>query len=120
MKAYFTRDSVAAGDDADAPHAREIDLPANMTVAEIISHVCRNAKLAQISGGKATWALSSNVPLAVVAQQWAEPKPIALQWRKLNELDVAGNTVRLHFSYFAQQEPDVVYAVLQRLTLRAQ
>jgi len=120
MKAYFTRDSVAAGDDADAPHAREMELPDGISAEELVRTVCRNARLASIVGGRATWCLSSNVPLAVVAQQWAEPKLIGFPWRKMADLDVAGSVVRLHFSYFAQQDPDVVYAVLQRLTLRAQ
>jgi hypothetical protein len=34
------------------------------------------------------------------------------------ELDVREGTIRLHVSYFAQQDPDVVFDVLRRLQLR--
>jgi hypothetical protein len=37
---------------------------------------------------------------------------------KLADLDWSGRTLKLHFSYFAQLEPDVVHDVLRRLRLR--
>ena len=49
-----------------------------------------------VDGGRATWALSSNIPLAVTG---AEP--------------------RLHWSYFAQRDPELVLEVLRELGLRA-
>jgi hypothetical protein len=120
MKAYLTRDSVAAGDDADAPHAREIDVPDDVTVTELVQLVWRDARLPSISGGQATWALSSIVPLAVGAQQWGAPRILSSFPPKLAELDVKGGTVRLHFSYFAQRDPEAVFEVLRRLRLRAE
>jgi hypothetical protein len=76
--------------------------------------------LPSISGGKATWSLSSRVPLAVIAQQWAAP--VILNHPPgpaLSELDWDDDVVRLHFTYFAQQSPDSVLAVLRDLRLRA-
>ena len=120
MRAYFTRDSVAAGDDADAPHAAEIHVPNDVTVIELVQLVWRDAMLPSISGGQATWALSSILPLAVGAQQWGEPRVLSSFPPKLTELDVKEGTVRLHFSYFAQRDPDVVFEVLRRLRVRAE
>ena len=120
MKAYFTRDSVAAGDDADAPHAREIDVPDDVTVTELVQLVWHDAGLPSISGGHATWSLSSILPLAVGAQQLSEPRILSSFPPKLTELDVKGGTVRLHFSYFAQRDPETVFDVLRRLRARAE
>jgi hypothetical protein len=119
MKAYFTRDSVCAGDDGDAPHAREIEVPDDVTVDALVRLVWREADLPRIAGERATWCISSGVPLAVIAQQWPEPRPISFLPPKLTDLDVMGATVRFHISYFAQEDPETVYGVLRRLQLRA-
>jgi hypothetical protein len=120
MKAYFTRDSVCAGDDGDAPHAREIDVPGPFDAAGLLRAVLAAEKLPSIAGGQATWCVASGVPLAVVAQQWPEPRMLSFLPPKLGDLDTDGETVRLHFSYFAQRDPEVVFDVLQRLQLRAE
>lgn len=120
MMAYFTRDSVAAGDDADAPHARDIYVPDDVTVIDLVQLVWREGRLPSISGGQATWALTSIVPLAVGAQQWPEPRVLRSFAPGWAELDVKGGTVRLHFSYFAQRDPEVVFDVLRRLRVRAE
>ena len=120
MKAYFTRDSVHAGDDGDAPHGRQIDVPDRVDVPALVQLIWRAAQLPSISGGKATWGLSSIVPLAVIAQEWPESRMLQSIPPKLMELDVSDGVIRLHFSYFAQQDPDVVYQVLQRLRVRAE
>jgi hypothetical protein len=119
MNAYFTRDSVSAGDDVDAPHAREIELSDDVTVEQLVREVVSAADLPRIAGGRATWCVSSAVPLAVAAQQWEEPRPVNFTPPNLSELDLSGRTVRAHISYFAQQDPDTVLEVLRRLRLRA-
>lgn len=120
MKIYFTRDSVCAGDDCDAPHARQIELPANTSIEAIIRSALKASPLASISGGKATWCVSSIWPLAVIAQEWTEPKFLHPIPPKLTELDLRGETICLHFSYFAQQDPDVVFMVVKRLWIKAE
>jgi hypothetical protein len=120
MKAYFTRDSVCAGDDGDAPHAREIDVPDPFDATTFIRAVVAAATLPSISGGQATWCLSSGVPLVVLAQQWPEPRMLSFIPPKLRDLDIDGETVRLHFSYLTQRDPEVVFDVLRRLRLRAE
>ena len=119
MKAYFTRDSVSAGDDVDAPHPREIRLTGDVTVERLVREVVSAADLPRIAGGRATWCVSSGVPLAVVAQQWSEPRPVSFISPKLPELDLHDDTVKLHISYFAQQDLDAALEVLRRLQLRA-
>ncbi len=69
MKIYFTRDSDCAGDDGDAPHPRELELPDDVSVDEFIRGVIAAAALPSISGGQATWCVCAGLPLAVVAQQ---------------------------------------------------
>ena len=119
MKAYVTRDSVCAGDDGDAPHARTLELPDDMTHENLVRRVVEAVRLPSIIGGNASWCVSSGIPLAVIAQQWDEPKLLHFIPPKYAELDVSGDTIKLHFSYFAQQDPNVVFDVLYRLHLRA-
>lgn len=51
---HITRDSVAAGDDVDAPHRRRITVAASTSLSEVLAEVRRLGYLARISGGKAT------------------------------------------------------------------
>ncbi|TWT81662.1 hypothetical protein CA13_31280 [Planctomycetes bacterium CA13] len=120
MKLYITRDSVAAGDDVDAPHARNSSVPDDADVSQIVAACLAASPLPSIAGGDASWALSSGVPLAVIAQQWASPKLVSQFPPNPNRLDLTDGTLRLHFTYFAQQSPDDVFAVLERLRLHAQ
>ncbi len=119
MKLYVTRDSVCAADDGDAPHQRTLTVPDSQTVEPIVLAVVRGYELPEIFGGLATWSLSSNVPLAVIAQQWPDPRMTSALPRSVAECDTSGNYLRLHFSYFAQRDPEVVLEILQRLQLRS-
>lgn len=120
MKAYFTRDSVSAGDDGDAPHAAELVLSDDLSANDAAQQVILAARLPTISGGLATWSLCSIRPLAVIAQQWGEAKLINAIPPRFAELDVQNGVLRLHFSYHAQQDPQVVYEVVRRLRTRAE
>jgi hypothetical protein len=112
MKVYFTRDSVSAADDLHAPHAHNLKLP------DDVRDVVNAAVLPRIDGGQATWCISSGLPLAVIAQQWDEPRLLSFIPYKISELDMSGPKVKLHFTYFAQQDPEIVYEILHRLRLR--
>ena len=117
LRLQLTRSSVALVDDMDAPHLEEVNLPDEVTVEEIATWIVENRYLPQnIQGGKATWSLVSNRPIAILAQQWDKPK---LLWRcpdSLKGLNFANGVLRAHLHYHAQQDPDVVYEVLDRLT----
>jgi hypothetical protein len=121
MKVYRSRASVCAGDALDAPHGKTRSFPDGTSVLEILTQVADSGCLASVAGGRATWSVASNIPLAVIAQQWPQPKPL---WAlALSEpmplLDIRGDTLCIHFNYHAQQDPDVVYEVLSRLDRKA-
>jgi hypothetical protein len=119
MKIYLTRDSVAAGDDIDAPHEKTITLDDGATIEDILVAITKLNYLASIAGGHATWTLSSRIPIAVFAQEWKEPKEVRTYPVNIKELDFQDGTLKLHFSYHAQLSPEVVLEVLQRLRLYA-
>ena len=120
MKAYVTRDSVAAGDDVDAPHALTVNLPVVGDVRALVTAVTGSYSLPGISGGKATWVLSSGTSLAVIAQQWSRPRLVCWEAIRISELDVNAGVLGLHFTYLAQIPPDQAVNVLRPLRLRAQ
>jgi hypothetical protein len=119
MKAYVTRDSVSAADDVHAPHAHEISIGQDWDPASLASRILQKYALPKIIGGQATWALSSNIPFAVFAQQWGRPQ--AINGIDLNpiEIDIKNEILSIHFSYFAQVDPKVVLDVLRHLRLTA-
>jgi len=119
MKLYVTRDSVAAGDDLHAPHRVEMDGPTQEDVEAAIARVLAAGYLPRISGDKATWSVTSNRVLAVVAQEWRAPKLLWSFDQSYRGLDTANGRLRLHFNYHAQHDPDVVLELLSQLRLRA-
>lgn len=119
MKVYISRDSTCAADDVTAPNSRQFEIPAGTEVDQFISHVCAAFHLPQISGGHATWVLSSSVPLAVVAQQWSQPIPVFPFGCKLADFHYGdAGELRAHWSYLAQVDPIVTVDVVRRLRLR--
>jgi hypothetical protein len=107
----MTRDNLAAGDDLDPPHGKLIKVPDRPNALEIFEEVLRPPYLPRISGGRATWVVSSREPFAVCAQEWPAPKPIKLK-RPTEWLLRDGKALRLHFSYIAQVDPNVVVDAL--------
>lgn len=119
MKAYVTRASVSAADDVHAPHALRLIVPDDWTWESLVHHVWQGSRLPRISGGRAIWALSSNIPLAVVAQEWQKPSLLFRLDSDRDRLDVPDREIRLHWSCFAQLDPALVLEVLRELRLRA-
>lgn len=117
MRLYVSRDSVCAGDDTDAPHARVFDVPGTPDVAGAVEHVLASGYLPSIAGGLATWSIVSAIPVAVVAQQW--PKPRHFMVAGLRHVDYVADTLRLHFNYHAQIDPETVRNVLWGMRLHA-
>lgn len=114
MRIRLTRDSVAAGDDADAPHTRLIDIADAETAHEVVDLVFDKLALAAISGGQATWGLKSNVMLAVVAQHWTAPRKLPWTGGTIHALAWSGDVLNMHAVYFAQIPPEMVFEVLRR------
>lgn len=119
MRLYATRSSVAAGDDADAPHGKVFTFADGTTLQDALIQIQMARYLPSISGGKATWSVASNRPVAVIAQQWAQPKMLVPLPDKVRELEWQEGTLRLHFNYHAQIDPESVYRVLWGYRLNA-
>jgi hypothetical protein len=118
MQVYVSRGSVAAGDDVDAPNADSIAVPDGTPLEEIIGGIAKSGYLPTIEGGQASWSVTSNIPVAVVAQQWAQPRMFFLL-RGMKELDSRDGVLRLYFNYHAQVDPETVYTILWGFRLNA-
>jgi len=59
------------------------------------------------------------MPIAVIAQQWTEPRMLFLLSKDLANLDLKEGVLRVHFNYHAQLDPEIVFKVLRELRLRA-
>jgi len=113
-KLILTRDSVSMGDDA-FDHTLEIEIKEEWKINEILDKVIQINYLPKIMGGKATWSVAYDKPLAIIAQQSSTPKLIGMS----EDFPYQGtkwhvNIERLHFNYHAQQDPELVYDVLNR------
>lgn len=113
----LTRDSVAAGDDIDAPHWIEFEIDEKETAISLVTKILEMDYLACISGGEATWSLVASNPIAVIAQQWEEPKLFAMLNPSLAELFDGKQEVKLRFNYHAQIDPNTAYEVIIRYKL---
>ena len=118
MKVYVSRSSVAAGDDVDAPNSHSLSVPDGTPLATIIGGIVQSGYLPRISGGQASWSVTSNLPLAVVAQQWSEPRMLASLVRP-EDLDNEHGILRLYFNYHTQIDPEIVYKVFWGFRLNA-
>jgi hypothetical protein len=114
MEVLLSRGSVCAGDDIDAPHSTTISVPDGTPLVQLLSVISKSGYLAQIAGGKATWSAVSNIPLAVLAQQWSEPRALPGAYSRRERLHFRDCTLQIHFTYHGQQDPDTVFAELSR------
>jgi hypothetical protein len=117
MQVLLRRDSVAAGDDVDAPHDKTITVADDASIEAIITTVAQSHYLASIGGGKATWSANSKFPLAIIAQEWDyQPKMLSRSVIPVNKLDMVDGRLRLYFTYYTQLDPQVVFETLKRWT----
>lgn len=106
---FINRDSVCAGDDIDC-HEIPYEISNDTTLINLLEDILKSNYLAHIYGGKATWVFKyNNELLAVVAQEWDEPKLLTAHDVKI--VDLIGNSKKsvLHFEYLAQANPDQVF-----------
>ncbi|WP_336129383.1 hypothetical protein [Mesoflavibacter sp. CH_XMU1422-2] len=118
-KIKLTRESVAMGDDVNAPHFLEIEINSNWTIMEILKHIYQTNYLPKIIGGKATWSVAIDEPIAVITQEnLKEPMLICLPdypyhgTRGFVEFD------NIHFNYHAQKKASEVFEVLSRFKIK--
>ena len=106
------RDSVAAGDDADAPHAWRRPTPADASLAAVADGIRSARYLASISGGHATWILTGAGPLAVLAQQWQAPRFLSPPDAPVWDVVRRDGAPHLLLRYWCQVDPERVFASL--------
>jgi hypothetical protein len=111
MMINVDRGSVGMGDDV-LPHAQTIDLPPESSLADVVAYLLERHFLASIAGGKATWILVADRPLAVVTQQWDEPRFLVDSSRPISSFGAEGRGVSLMFRYWKQRDPDYVFEEL--------
>jgi hypothetical protein len=119
MQVSLSRDSVAAGDERDAPHSRRLAYPDGVAVGNIIRDIVASDYLPDLPDDVASWSASSGVPLAVMARGAGAELLRAAQAGHLERFDVRDGVLHLHFSYHAQVPAAAVRKVLATLTLRA-
>ncbi|MBN1918050.1 MAG: hypothetical protein JW889_09090 [Verrucomicrobia bacterium] len=116
MRVNLTRESVCAGDDVDAPHATSFAVPDETTVGGL-ARIIQDRYLPRIEGGKATWSMVTSVPVAVLAQQWSDPRLLPPFDLAVTRLPRVSGTVKVHVNYHAQRDPEAVLEVLRELKL---
>jgi hypothetical protein len=99
------RDGVCAGDDIESPHTRRFKVRPDATLAEALSEILGKQYLALIIGGKATWVVESDKPLAVVAQQWKSPRFLVDPDTPVADCVPPGGPKPLYFRYWVQADP---------------
>jgi hypothetical protein len=117
QRIHLTRDSVAAGDDIDAPHHHSISVPTSTSALSLVQSVLEQRYLPRIAGGKATWVISSHEPFAVCAQEWASPEVLTLP-PAIEALDTEDGAMRLHFRT-AQVDPALARRILSECKFQA-
>ena len=106
------RDSVCAGDDCDAPHELKLAVQ-DETLRDVVSELLRKGYLASIAGGKATWILQASRPLAVLAQQWEQPRFLVDAEAAVGRYISRGQRPDLRLRYWCQADPDRVFECLR-------
>lgn len=113
MKEHVTRSSVAAGDDLEAPHSRQFTFPDDSSTQDILNAIITAGYLASIAGGCASWIAMSQIPIAVVAQQWPAARMLTLSLRTQDETVRPNGEMKIHFDYQQQADPEELYARLE-------
>jgi len=116
LRLHLTRDSVAAGDDADAPHMRverlAEDLATPAEVQALLGELARRY-LPRVAG-PATWIAWSRLPLLVLSGAWPAPRTIWLTEPDLPLLDWRADGLHAHFVYLALTDPQAALEVASR------
>jgi len=109
------RDSVCAGDDIDAPHELKVHMSRESPLHELVEQFLEGRSyLANVQGGKATWILEGNRPLAVFALQWDQPRYVVLPESPIASVIDADSTPQFNFRYWCQVDPDIIFNRLQQ------
>jgi hypothetical protein len=104
------RDSVHASDE---PHALTRVVGHDENLDHLVKEIRPADYLPSISGGKATWILYATKPLAVLAQQWSEPRYLVNPESSVQTFVDLSAKRQLEFVYWCQADPDQVFESLK-------
>lgn len=102
-------------DDMDAPHEVYVETT-DAQVSTVAENIVAMEYLPCISGGKATWILRTDPngdALAVIAQQWSQPKLLSFTQQQLTPIQAA-ECLQVYVEYYCQVEPELVFDALQQ------
>lgn len=96
-------------DDGDPPIPRRFDVPDAITVLELLARIRDADYLPSLPGGRATWTVEGERPVAVMTQEYREPWPLLPPDARV--VDVAGRLPRTHFFFrhLARVPPEEAY-----------
>lgn len=60
LRVKLTRDSVCMGDDSDAPHFLQLELPETSTIQDLVDAIDARSYLAKVAGFDHQWILLAN------------------------------------------------------------
>jgi hypothetical protein len=112
MAEVVWRDSVAMGDDMDAPHEWAVAIPPEAPIRSLVSKILERKYLATIGGGRATWIVEGKRPVAVLAQQWRDARWLVEADSPIMTLRREGGRPDFKIRYWCQIDPEEVYACL--------
>ena len=125
MQVIATRDGVHPGDDPVPSHRFEI--ADDSTPEDILQKAADRHWLPSfwdwqrnVPVDQATWVIASNEVLAVLAYQWPDLRFMSFLEIRMRGVDLREGVLRLHFSYLARVDPEMVYNILRRVTLHSE
>lgn len=118
-KIKLTRESVTMADDIYAPHLFEIEINPNWTISQILNFVIDADYLPSINGGKATWSVAINEPIAVLSQEnMGNALLICLPDYPYQGTNGFVEFNHIHFNYHAQKQATEVFEILSRFKMK--
>ncbi|HEX8432887.1 MAG TPA: hypothetical protein VF625_16495, partial [Longimicrobium sp.] len=90
-----------------------IALPRSASLRAVVREMLRSSYLASIAGGRATWIVEGNRPLAVVAQQWWSPRWLVEPELAVSAVSQESGSPDLMLRYWCQVDPKRVYDCLR-------
>ncbi len=97
LRVKLTRDSVCMGDDSDAPHFLQLELPETSTIQDLVDAIDAHSYLAKVAGFDHQWILLANNEEAsrFKGNDFEVPENDAVS---LSSLAVKG-VLKVHFKY---------------------
>lgn len=106
MELKLSREPVCAGDDAKS-HDEVIDINEKQRLEQALTEISNGPYLAYITDGHVSWlalAGRDGRMLAVVAQQWDQPKWLVNSRWRLRKIGAS-----IHFRYYGRVDPDELF-----------